>query len=370
VGDRRLEMVSLRELAGDVPLALGLSIVECTGHLRAGLAIAEHLADRTTEADLLGRLAVLASNRLRFTESLAYSRRAVAVARTGTDERALAAALDGLKNSYAYLGEIGLLTPVLDELEPLLRQQGDLWRLQWTVYEAAFPAIAAARWDEAASRIAAALDVNRRSGYTAYEGWFIGNLGWVHRMRGRYEEALRYGRQALALTGDSIHPWWRVAACTQLAGTLLEIGGHREAAALLEEASGHGTGEGGEAYLLGCLAPLAAATGSRSLLEQADALVAGIDAPPGSAWLFGADAYLAVARGWLDHGEPARARSVLAPVLAAAGRVPWLPVQVASLLLDARAAHALGEDTGARFAAAETLARRHGLGHLVARQEV
>jgi hypothetical protein len=35
------------------------------------------------------------------------------------------------------------------------------------------------------------------------------------------------------------------------------------------------------------------------VLAEADALLALVDAPPGSAWPLGTDAYLAVARGWL-----------------------------------------------------------------------
>jgi tetratricopeptide (TPR) repeat protein len=344
-----------------VPIALGLPIVDNVAHLRRGLAAAESLGDRTMEADLLGRLAVMASNRLRLSESLGYAQRAVQVARAGNDERALAVALDGLKTSWAYLGEIDRLLPVLAELEPLLRRQDDLWRLQWTVFESAFPAIAACRWDDALTRIERALEINRRSGYGAYEAFFIGNLGWVHQLRGDPGRAVEHCRRAYALTSDSIHPWWRVAACAQLGGALE---GGDEAIALFEEGCERGQGVGGEAYLIRCLGPLAAVTGSRALLEQADALVAGIDTPPGSAWLYGADAYLSVARGWLRQGEPARARTVVKPLIEAASRVPWRPAQVAALLMDARAAEAAGERPTRQFAEATALARRFGLAHL------
>jgi DNA-binding SARP family transcriptional activator len=365
VGDRRLEMIGLRELGGDVAIALGSPVEQCVGHLRRGLAIAESLADRTMEADLLGRLAIIASNRLRLSESLRYAQRAVRATRAGSDERALAVALDGLKTSWAYLGEVDRLVPVIGELEPLLRRQDDLWRLQWTLFEAAFPAIAAGRWDDAQASIRTALAVNRRSGYRAYTGWFVGALGWVHQLRGGYDRAISYGRRAYALTSDVTHPWWRVAACARLAGALLDGGVHDEAVALLEEGCERVRGTGSEAYLVRCLGPLAAATGSRTLLREADALVAGIEAPPGSAWLFGADAYLSVARGWLRQGEPARARTVIAPLLEAANRVPWRPAQVPALLLDADAAAAAGEDPAAQLAAAADLARRFGLAHLL-----
>ncbi len=368
VGDRQLEMVALRELGGDVPISLGLSVVECVTHLSDGLAIAESLADRTMEAELLSRLAIISASRLRLSESLGYAHRAVRVAQAGADERALASALDGLKNSLAYLGEIDALTQVVDELEPLLRRHNDLWLLQWTLYESAFAAIAGARWDDALALIRSAVEVNRRSGYRAYEGWFVGNLGWVHRLRGDYDEAVACGRRAYELSSDSIHPWWRVAICADLGAALLAAGAHAEAVAVLEEGAGRDVGSGGEGYFVRCLAPLAAVTGDSQLLARADALMAGIDAPPGSAWLYGADAYLWVGRAWLLHDEPERTRTVIAPLLVAANRIPWRPVQVPALLLDAQAVTALGGDATAPLAAARQLARQYGFTHLLPEQ--
>jgi hypothetical protein len=138
--------------------------------------------------------------------------------------------------------------------------------------------------------------------------------------------------------------------------------------AVLEEGCAQGPGTGAEASLVRCLGPLAAATGDPALLARADAMVAGIDAPPGSAWLYGADAYVWVARAWLWRGEPARTRSVIAPLLAAANRVPWRPIQVPILLLDAEAVTALGGDASAPLAAAERLARQYGFTHLLSEQ--
>jgi hypothetical protein len=64
------------------------------------LRIAESTGDRATEADLLGRLAIIAANRLRLDVALDYGLRAVAAARASADEHALAAGLDGLKIAY------------------------------------------------------------------------------------------------------------------------------------------------------------------------------------------------------------------------------------------------------------------------------
>ncbi|HEY2791731.1 MAG TPA: AAA family ATPase, partial [Micromonosporaceae bacterium] len=267
-GDRRLEMLTLRELSMDVPVSLGIPVTECAKNLHSGLKLAEALGDRVSEAGMLGRLAVIATSRLKFTDALAFGQRAVRAARTGTDEAALALALDGLKTAYAYLGEVGPLEPVIAELEPLVRADGDLWRLPWIVQESAFPPLAAGRWQDALERMTEALELNRRSGYVAYEGWFLGTIGWVHRLSGDLDQALADGRRAVELTRDSHHAWWRSAACTQLAGSLLVAGDTAAAIELLEVGRGHASQEGAEAYLLNCLATLALATGDRTVRQR------------------------------------------------------------------------------------------------------
>ena len=333
-GDQRIEMIVLRQLAGDVTVALGLSVGQSVAYLERGLALAQTLGDRKVEVDLLSRLAVIAANRLCFTESLEYSRRSVAIARVVRDDAALAAALDGLKTGYAYLGEIDELNVVLGELEPLLRRQGDLFRLHWAVFESAFSAIAAADWDVAIDRIEAAADINRAIGYTANQPWYDAHLGWVERMRGAYDQALFYGRRAVGGARYATHPWWHVVANTMLAATLLELGERDEAIALLQEARQAADRDGAQAYLLLCMASLAEATGSRETLHEADLLLNQIAAPAGSAWLWGANVYLALARAWLAIDEPARARETLAPLIDAATRIPWVRHRDDAIRLD------------------------------------
>ena len=74
------------------------------------------------------------------------------------------------------------------------------------------------------------------------------------------------------------------------------------------------------------------------MLAEADVLLRGVDAPPDAAWLAGTDAYTAVARAWLQAGDPLRAREVVAPLLAAATLTGWIPTQAAAYLEDGRAA--------------------------------
>jgi hypothetical protein len=217
-GDRRHEVRALRALGGHAPIGLGAPLSESVGHLEQGLRIALSLGDREAEADLLARLAILQGNRLRFTEAVELGRRAVAAGRASRSDRALAFGLDVLKTAHAYLGEVASLTEVIDELEPLLRRLGDLELLQWTVFESAFPAVAAARWDEAEHRMAEAVEVSRRGGFAGHEVWFVAHLGWLARLRGRFDLALMHGRAAAAQARRRSGAWFVRTADALLAG--------------------------------------------------------------------------------------------------------------------------------------------------------
>jgi tetratricopeptide (TPR) repeat protein len=297
-----------------------MSAADGTGYLLDGLHLAEALGDRAAEAELLGWLAVLSGNQLRFDLGVGYGERALRAGRAAGDDRAVASALDGLKSAYAYLGEIGRLAPVIEELEPLARRLGDLWLLQWCLFESSFPLIAAGDWAGATARIEAALEVNRRSGHAGFDAWFTAHLAWVARLAGRLDDALAIGARALAM---DTHPWWTGAVAGIQGGSLVEAGRIPEAVKLLEAGLASSTGHGTEAYRLRCLAPLAEITGSPALLVEADAMLRAIGAPPDSVWLYGADTYVAVAGAHLAAGRLDRAREIVAPLLAAGERTGW-----------------------------------------------
>ena len=251
-GDQRLEMAALRQLGGDVLVGRGRPITLCVSYLEAGVRIAHGLGDRVSETDLLGRLAVVSANQLRFDLAVRHGSAAVAIARAAADPQALAAALDGLKTAYAYLGDVARLEPILAELEPLLRSQGDLWRLQWAVLESAFPAVARGDWDAAAERIATARTLNRRSRFGAYEAWFVMHGGWVDRLRGDGAAAVAAGREAVAVAArdGSGHPWWPAAAYAFLGATLLTAGDRAAAVPALETSVRLASDTGADGYLL------------------------------------------------------------------------------------------------------------------------
>jgi len=64
--------------------------------------------------------------------------------------------------------------------------------------------------------------------------------------------------------------------------------------------------------------------------------------------MLGYEVYLSLAEAWLGHGEPDRARAVLAPLLAVAEREPWIPSLAAALAADGRALARLGQHEQAR----------------------
>lgn len=323
VGDRRLEMAALRARGGDVAVALAHPAEVWERELESGLAIASELADPVAEADFSGRLTVLHSSRLRFDEALRYARRAVAAGRASDDERALAIGLDGLKSVLAYLGDVVPLREVLDELEPLLRRLDNAFLLQWCVFESALTAFATGDVQTARRRIDDSIEINGRAGFPAYASFFLAHRGRLARLSGDMDTALEDGRRSTQQAETIGHPWWVAAATGLHAVTLLSAGRADEAA----EVAGRGwravRGNGAEAYVLQSLAPLAEATGAADRRAEASAMLAAIVAPPGCAWIPGADAYLCVARAHRDAGDIEAARAAVAPLLQATSLRHW-----------------------------------------------
>jgi DNA-binding SARP family transcriptional activator len=366
-GDRRLEMLALYELGADITVQRGLPIGHYESNLEDGLHIATSLGDRASEANMLSRLAIIAANRLRLDAALDHGLRGVTAGRAAADDHALAAGLDGLKTVYLNLGDISALTRVLAELIPLLRRLREPFLMQWAEFESTFPAIAAADWAAAAAAMESAIQVNGTAGYPHTAAWYVAHQGWLARLRGHAEQALMLGRQAVELTEQYEVTWWQATACALLGDTVLLAGDRVEAIALFERGLAAARQADMEAYQLRCAAPLAAATGSRALLGEAAGLLEDASIPDGGAWMPGYEAYLSLAQAWLAHGEPDRARAVLAPLLAVAEREPWIPALAAALAADGRSLIRLGQRGQARaeLERAARIASEHGLPYVL-----
>jgi hypothetical protein len=365
IGDRRQEMQALRELGGDVPVSLGQQIALCEANLASALQIALSLGDRASEADLLSRLAVVATNRLNLDTALDLGLRAVAAGRAAADDRALALGLDGLKSAANCLGDMQRLSIVLAELDPLLRRQGDLFRLQWAELESASLAIALADWESAEARVQAAIETNRRSGYQHWASLFVAQLSVLARLRGRGDDAVHLGRSAVELADRHEHGWCRALARATLGTALLRTGSAAEVTDLLEIGLAAAERDGAEGYVLRCLAPLAEVTGSADLLARASDMLDHAASSTG-AWMPGYEVYLSVARSWLGRREPERARSVLKPLLAIAAETPWIPQLAEALVVDGSALIRAGDRELAhtQLARAAQLAADHDMPHV------
>jgi tetratricopeptide (TPR) repeat protein len=195
-------------------------------------------------------------------------------------------------------------------------------------------------------------------------------LAWVHRSRGAYQDALDTAEDALAMAVDIDNPWWTAWAGSNLGATLLELHGAERAVEPLARALAASERIGVRSQLLRSCAHLAWASWligetahAEALLHRAEALLAGIRVPDDRAWLFGADAYLAVARLHLARDQPSRALKIVTPLVAAADVAKWGEALAGGLVLVGRGRLAEGAVGPARSALtrALTVAQAHSL---------
>ena len=274
-GDRRLEMVALRELGGDAVVGAGSPVAECVPPLRSCLRIAAVLGDRAAEADALARLAVLATHRLSFAEAwttgAAPPRPVAPRARTPRWSSASTASRPPTPTSARSPG-------CATSSRSWSRSPGGP-----ATSSACTGCCSRARWRRSrrptgprrGSGSRRRSTRNRRSGYAAHEVWMLRAPGLGRAPAGAAREAVEHGRRAVALGDRAGHHWWRPAARAFLAGTLVECGAAAEAVGLLAEVVAEARQDGAEAHRLRCLAPLAEATGTGDVLAEADALLRG-----------------------------------------------------------------------------------------------
>jgi DNA-binding SARP family transcriptional activator/tetratricopeptide (TPR) repeat protein len=367
-----LEAIALRELGGDVLVGLGRPSTDCLPYLEAGLQVAQEAELGRMEVELLGRIAVIWTNRARFDRGAEAADRALARARQLDDDRALALALDAVKNVSAYTGDLERLAESVPEIERVLRTEDDLrvrqW-LQWAEFESVMVPFARADWKRAEATLDLVVEESRRSGHP-WRSLYLAHRSWLHRAQGDYGRALEDGRSARDEEVSAGHPWWSSFAAAMLGWLLSDMGAHDDAVELLERGVATSERDGMETYLLRCVSHLALArerAGDRAAAEQAlgraEGLLARVTAPLGRAFLHGAHAYAAVARVRLARREPAEVRRLLRIVRAPAEAVGWHEVVATDRILRGRACLVDGEPERAQSLLEEgtSLARSVGL---------
>ena len=143
-GDARVEAEALDGMAFADKLS---DVQRAESQHRAALAVAERLADAQLQIRIISRLSLLLSNQLDLEGALELGERALALSRVDGDSHDRALAIDALKLVALQLGESDRLRELTSELEDIERRRGELWYLQWTLFESAFVPLARAQWD-------------------------------------------------------------------------------------------------------------------------------------------------------------------------------------------------------------------------------
>ena len=345
VGDTSLELRASEELAIFEGLVEGRR-PEGVARLEEALAVAVRAGDQPAEVALRNRLTVELVNRLDLDQALVSAERALTVARTAGDEMLAARAMDGLKLVAFVLGDFARLRELAVELEAIFDRQEDQWYLTFALAETSFGWAATGDWEEAARRLTAANRLNRDLGDRANAAYLLTLQASLAAVRGHYGEALDLARTAAAGARDGRNTQWIAWSEVNLGVLLAELGEVDEAVERLE--AGRAAAERGvRIQLVRAQAHLAAARSrvgsseAESALAAAEGLLDEIRTPPGASFLYGLDAYLAVAAVRQAHGDAPAAERLIAPLLAAAESAGWAEGV-------GRAALALGECAAAR----------------------
>ncbi len=308
-GDRRCEM--------QVRNALGLHwhVLDPPASRRcheAALVIAEELGDEASQVDALNRLSLVLANELEFAAAVEVGERALQIARRAGDELAVSRALDSLKFAALQLGDIERLAELCAELERTQRRRGDLWFLQWTLYESAHVPLERCEWHEAERRASEALAISERISDHPSAVLIRDTSGWIARCRGDYARALALGREAVT-RADTPQADWLGWVSAGLAAPLLDLFAGEEAMAVLERGLAAAERNRARGQIFRCLGALSLAvrltggdgteTRARELAERARQIAEHVTTPPGRVDLWGEPAYFAIAESLLWSGD-------------------------------------------------------------------
>ena len=331
-----------------------------TARLEEALDTAQRLGDVASEVAVRNRLTVVLANDLDLAGALASGEKALAAGQAVGDEALAGRAMDGLKLVAFVLGDWPRLRVLTAELEAVLRRGHDRWYLQYLLAESAYAWAGDGDWEAALARLDEATALNAGLGDRSTLPYLVTLRAWLERSRGRYPEAMALGRQAAtaAMAGGNVQ--WVAWSETNLGAILAEAGAPEEAIAHLEtgrEASVRGSVRIQEvraaAHLAGARLAIGDPAAAEREAEAAEALLESIRCPPGRHFLYGLDAYLAVAEVRLTQGDLDGVAQRIRPLREAAEAVSWKEGMARTGLVLGRVAAASGQ-TGE----ADTLARQ------------
>ena len=353
VGDRTVQMHAESELG--FLLAGAADYRAALPRLDRALALATSLGDVEGEVTALARLAIVDVSQLDFEAALDHGQDALVAARRISNDRVLARALDSLKQVALEIGDWPRLEQIASELGEINRRHGDLWYLQFVLFEPAFASAAFGKWEEAVSRVEEALALNRRIGDRGNEPLYVSTLARLFTWSGQYDRGLTLGAEAVDMAIAVGHAEWSSWAHIDLGRALAEICALDEAAFHLEQGSSIAADAGAHLHAVRGYAQLASvearrgnANSTREKLEEAVALIERIRTPAGHVYTLGSDAYIEAARVFAGWGQQAQAEKLLAPVIAAARQHGWADGLAYGLLVRGRGRAMAGDSAAAR----------------------
>jgi tetratricopeptide (TPR) repeat protein len=266
-------------------------------------------------------------------------------------------ALDAMQVASVMVGDMATVDKISPELVEIHRRRGDLWYLQLALFQWAWVDAAAGRWDQAEGLLSDGLAVNRQIGDQGNEPIFPAGLTWIARARGQYGRAIELGRRATELSMEVGHAEFLSWAAQVLGWTLLDMFAASDAVEQIERSLGAAKEAGARIVMIraACHLPLArwrVGDQGRALEEAiaAEQLLREVTAPPGRAFLWGADGPIALANLYVDAGDPSRALDLVGTVLDAALAAEWQEVVAAAALASGRARARMDDEAGARDA--------------------
>jgi class 3 adenylate cyclase/tetratricopeptide (TPR) repeat protein len=367
-GDRTLEVDAL------VSLSASLRVEDWTAamdRMREAVAAARDSGDSTLLAGALARQSINHANLLELDAARETGDEALAIAEASGEDSDRIVALDALKLTALLLGDLPRLDALCRELMDLLagpapeehgpaRFRRIVYRA-WCLLEWSFVPAGAGRWDEAMARIDEGSAIAGQGGFSTHEPVFLDTRARALRAQGDLDRALEAADRGAARAGRTGNHEWGAWAEATAGWTLLEAGRRDEALARLGVASRlarRAAAPMPEIRSLGLTARAHLERGEREAARAAaaatEAALARVTVPEGGAFLYGAHAVAGAAQVWAATGDPARARELAEPPLAAAARAGWAEAEgeLALALGDSARARAVAERAGLRTLAA------------------
>ncbi len=336
-------------------------------NLEGALELAERLQRSRDIAGALSRLSIVRTNLLDLRGAFIAGDRALEAARASGEEEAVAEALDAIEVASVMVGDFDRVETLADELSAIHRRRGEMWYLQYAIYQSFWGPLAHGDWDTALLRLGEAEEIAEGLQDRGVLPLYLASRSWLERSRGSYGAALSMGWQAVGSAEELGHLEWQAWGNYVLGRALLEVGGGVVAIPVLERALETATDGGAIAmqvraggFLTVALLDAGDQDGASRVAGAADDHLDQITVPGGGIFWHGADAILAFASAAARLGASDRAQTLVDAIIEPAERCRWAEVAAGAHLVRARMLTQDGSDDDAKISAERALVLTSG----------